>query len=427
MGTDTVDLGTSETGVESQEIESQETLSEGGSDTGQAQSTETSEQTESSGATQQIDGRRGPANIRSSIKAASEALPEQTAAFKELGNAYFRDQAYRQHFSTPQEAASAKALIEGIGGVEGASALQERIQAYDAQETGLESGDPAVLDSFFKDYPKQAAELAPAYLERVAQSNPNALAEAIGPYAVDMIINAGFTDALQQAYESQDPKPLIQRMYNWLTTQAQSRETLRQTGTARNNGGVDRLQKERESLQQEREQIFQTSVTERVNSLAEPSIASEVDRYAKQYRLNDTQKTHYRKTLEQAVINEMNADQTYLKQVGLRYASKSRTRETVASYISGEFNRRVKDKAFEVVKGIYGAPRGEGAAQAQAAGPVKAGQPQTAPGGGPLKVSYVPTNDQLDTTRPDFAMMRIKGQGYLKGSNRFVTWAHVRV
>ena len=48
-----------------------------------------------------VDGRRGPANIRNSIKAASEALPEQAQAFKDLGNAYFREQAYKQHFATP--------------------------------------------------------------------------------------------------------------------------------------------------------------------------------------------------------------------------------------------------------------------------------------------------------------------------------------
>ena len=82
------------------------------------------------------------------------------------------------------------------------------------------------------------------------------------------------------------------------------------------------------------------------------------------------------------------------------------------------------EKALEVIKGIYGAPR-SGSSTTQT-GQVKAGQPQTAPGGGPLRVNYIPSNDQLDTSRPDFQLLRIQGRGYLKGSGRYVTWSHLR-
>ena len=422
MDGETVDVGleTADTEVQGTETEGSEQGLEQGAEEVQPQTTQEGQE---SGEEGRVDGRRGPSNIRSSIKAAAEALPEQAAAFKELGNAYFRDQSYRQAFKTPQEAVSAKALLDGIGGVEGASSMQERVQAYDTQETAIQAGDPSVLDSFFKDYPQQAAGMASAFLERVSQVNPTALNEAVGPYAVEMVINAGFAETLRDAFNADDPKPIIEKMYNWLAQQDQSAKNLRANGGTKASGATDRLAQEREQLHQEKEQIFQTSVAERVNSIVDPQIASQVDRYAKQYKLNDTQKTHFRETLQQAVVKAMNDDATYKKQVDIRYANKSRSRESVATYIAGEFNRRMNDKALEVIRGIYGSPRVSSSAQA---GQIKAGQPQTAPGGGPLRVNYIPSNDQLDTSRPDFQMLRIKGQGYLKGSGRFVTWSHLR-
>jgi hypothetical protein len=423
MDGETVDLGMEATDTEVQSQDTEVNDQQGSEQNAGEVQAQTPGEGQGAEDQTQIDGRRGPSNIRSSIKAASEALPEQAAAFKELGNAYFRDQAYKQVFPTPQEAASAKQLLEGIGGVEGASTLQSRAQEYESQESAIQAGDPSVLDAFFKDYPQQASGMASAYLERVAEANPTALSEAVAPYAIEMVINAGLADTLKDAFNADDPKPLIEKMYNWLAQQNQATKQLRVNGGAK-APGADRLTQEREQLHQEREQIFKSSVSERVNSLVDPQIASQVDRYSKQYKLNETQRDHYRKTLQNVVIEAMNSDKTYMKQVDLRYANKSRSRESVATYIAGEFNRRMSEKAFEVIKGIYGAPRG-GSSPAQS-GQVKAGQPQSAPGGGPLRISYIPGNEQLDTSRPNFDLMRIQGRGYLKGSGRFVTWSHLR-
>ena len=54
-------------------------------------------------------------------------------------------------------------------------------------------------------------------------------------------------------------------------------------------------------------------------------------------------------------------------------------------------------------------------------GQPRAGQPQTAPGGGPLRVSARPTDSQLDLNRPGADLLLIQGRGYLK-DGRLVSW-----
>lgn len=369
---------------------------------------------------EQVDGRRGPANIRNSIKAASEALPEQAQAFKELGNAFFREQAYKQQFPTPQEAASAKQLIEGVGGVDGIANLQQRDQMYQAQDEFLREGNPEILDDFAKDFPEGFATLAPAYLERLGRINPEALSAAVVPYAMGMLENAGIGQFLESLAKETDPARLKQLAQQGAQWYAQQRNDVQQSRQApQKNPAADRLAQQQTELEQQREQLFQEGVQGKVNAVVTPEIQKTVDQYAKQYKLNDTQKTHFQNTLQQRVINEMNADETYKKQLDLRKANKSRTHDSVGSYIASEFNRRLKDAAFSTAKDIYGAPRN--GTTATGTGVVKAGTPKTAPNGGPLFVSQRPPDSQLDLSRPNADVLLIQGRSYTK-DGRFVTW-----
>lgn len=366
-----------------------------------------------------LDGRKGPANIRNSIKAASEAVPEQAAAFKELGNAYFREQAFKQHFATPQEAASAKQLIEGVGGIEGITQIQQRMQGYDAQEQGLEAGDPAVLDSFFQDYPEGAVNLFSSYADRVAKANPQAFSDMIAPHAIGMLEQAGVGNHLAGILNETDPgrqAQMIKQLADWYGQQKGNVAQMK--ATPQKNAGDDYVKSERAKIDEERNQIFAERVQERVTSSVTPEINKFVDQYTKSYKLNDSQKKHFQEVLQQRVIGEMNNDQTYKQQVDLRKANKAKTHDSVAGYISSEFNRRLKDAAFNVAKEVYGAPRGT---SQETTGVVKADQPKTAPGGGPLFVSQRPNDSEMNMDHPSAAMMLVAGQALLK-NGRHVTW-----
>lgn len=366
-----------------------------------------------------LDGRKGPANIRNSIKAASEAVPEQAGAFKELGNAYFREQAYKQHFATPQEAASAKQLIEGVGGIDGITQIQQRMSGYDAQEQGLEAGDPAVLDSFFQDYPEGAVTLFSSYADRVAKANPQAFSDMIAPHAIGMLEQAGVGNHLAGIMNETDPgrqAQMIKQLAEWYGAQKGNIAQMKQA--PQKSAGDDYVKTERAKIEEERSQIFTERVQEKVNSAVTPEINKYVDQYTKSYKLSDTQKKHFQEVLQQRVIGEMNADKTYEQQVNLRKSNKTKTHDSVAGYISSEFNRRLKDAAFNVAKEVYGAPK---AGTQQGTGVIKADQPKQAPGGGPLFVSQRPSDSEMDMTHPQAGIMLVAGQAYLK-NGRHVTW-----
>lgn len=419
MDTETVDIEIP--GAEATETAPTATATEdtGGAGEDSAQSSETSAGGEAgaSTSTQQISGK----TVREAVRAAAEALPEHAKLFKQLAETHFRvETAYKQAFATPAEAQNARQLLETLGGVDGLGQLQSRIQGYDDQEAGLEAGDPAVLDSFFEDYPEGAATLAPHYLERLAGTNPAALQAAVAPYAIALLENAGVSRHLESILAETDParaKAATQQLAQWLAGQKQAIGQM-DRGAAK-VPGADRLAKDREALQNEREELFKSGVSERVTAAAKPALAAEVDRYAKQYGLNDVQKQHFQETLQAKVVAEMNADANYKKQVDLRYSNKSRTHDSVASYIAGEFSRRVKEKAFEVVKGIYGAPKN--GATTQTTGQVKANQPVRSATGGPLFVSQRPPDSELDLARPGADMDLIRGRAYTKGG-RYITW-----
>lgn len=361
----------------------------------------------------------GPKNIRQAIRAASEAAPDQAQTLKELGNSYFREQAYKQHFETPEAAGNAKQLIESVGGLDGIAQLQERDTMYTTQDEFLRDGNPEILDDFFSDFPEGAAALAPHYLERLAKSNPEAFTSTVAPYAIGILENAGFGGYLQAIANEPDAerqKTMVNQLGQWYAQQQQGVKQMQTTAQPRQN---PRLDQERQSLAEEREQMFNDSVTTRVNSSVMPEIQKTVDQTARQYGLNDAQKAKFTAALQNRLVSEMNGDETYKKQVELRKRANGRTADSVASYISGEFNRRLKDAAFKEAQETWGAPKR--AAQSQKTGIPKAGGPKTATNGGPLFVSQRPPDSAIDTSRPNADLLLIQGRAYLK-DGRFVTW-----
>jgi hypothetical protein len=431
MATSAVDLGSIDPGSLDTGSESVDTSTTESTEVDTGEGTDVSESgvdsgvdTGSGGGGDKVSPLSGK-QIREAVNRLSQEHPEDAKILKQMADSHFRvESAYKSAFPTPAEATQAKQLIEAIGGSEGAATLQQRISDFDTQELNLEQGNPEVLDGFFKDFPEGAAALVTPYLEKLGASNPQALQAAIAPYAVNMLVGAGLGDHLAKIANATDPaqaKQLAIEAYNWLAGQSQNVQQLRQTRSQK-DPGAERLAKDREAFNQEKENLFTTGVNERVNKQIETGTTPIVDKYAKAYKLNDTQKEHYKSSLQSAVVAEMKADQNYMRQVKLRYDNPKRSADSIAAYTAGEFNRRMAAKAFEVAKNIYGAPKGTIPGQQQGTGVVKAGSPKTAVGGGPIYVSQKPEDSAIDWTRPRAEIMFIEGRGYLKGSGRYVQW-----
>lgn len=383
-------------------------------DTAVAEPGTTGEQTDP-----QVDGRKGPQALRNTIKALSEQAPEHAGQLKEMADSYFREKAYKQAFETPQLASDAKSLIDTVGGIEGISRLQERDQMFSQQDEMYKEGNPEVLQDFADDYPEGFSALAPHYLSLLSQKSPEAFNNAVVPYAVGLLDNAGFSDFLGNLHRETDParsKQMVENLIRWYQGAQNGAKELKaapKTGTAKPDDG-------RAGLQAEREQLFGEGVAMKVNAAVDGPLNKAVEQYAKQNGWNDDQKAYYKKQLSDAVVAQMNGDKNYTAQVDLRKKNQSRTHDTVASYISGEFNRRLTDIAFETSEKAKKLIGGKGG-KPQTTGVPKPGGPQTAAGGGPLLVSQQPQDADINWDKDPRQLLFIGNKAYLK-SGKFVTW-----
>lgn len=375
--------------------------------------------TDGSAPTEPTDGRKGPQALRDTVKSLSEQSPEHAGQLKEMANSYFREKAYKQAFETPQLAADAKSLIDTVGGIEGISKLQERDQQFTQQDEMYRDGNPDILQNFAKDFPEGFSALAPHYLSLLSQKNPEAFNNAVVPYAVGLLDNAGFSDFLGNLQRETDParsKQMVENLIRWYQgaqNGAKELKTAPKNGTTKPDDG-------KASLQTEREAIFSEGVAMKVNAAVEAPLAKATDQYAKQNGWNDDQKAYFKQQLSDAVVKQMNGDKNYTAQVDLRKKNTNRSHDTVASYISGEFNRRLTDIAFETsekVKKLLGTSKGKPATT----GVTKPGGPQTAAGGRPLLISQQPNDADIDWSKDPNQLLFITNQSYLK-NGKFVTW-----
>jgi len=366
----------------------------------------------------QVDGRKGPQNIRAAVKIASEAAPEQAEALKQLAASHFRADAYSKVFPKVEDAQAAKTFIDTVGGIDGFQQIQQRVAQFDAQDEGLKTGNPEVLDAMFKDFPEGAAALGPAYLERLAKQNPDTFNNTVAPHALAMLDRAGIGDHVAAMAAETDParaQQMAKQLDAWIQQQKQGVAQLKTTPAK--NPGEDKLRREQTALHQEKDQFFSSQVDTEVNSKAVGEMTKTVDQYAKTYKLNDVQKSRFAASVSQRVINEMLGDDTFNKQDEIRRSSKQRSVENVASFRSSEFLRRLPDVAFKEAQELWGANKNSG----QPTGVVKPGGAKTAPGGGPLLVSRAPDISELDMSKDPNQLLFIGNKGY-KRDGTFVTW-----
>ena len=371
-----------------------------------------------------IDGRRGPANMRNAIKAISEAHPEHSASLKELGAAYFREQSFKQHFATPQEAESAKNLIESVGGVDGIATLQERDAMYQAQDAFLRDGDPAVLEDFATDFPEGFAALAPHYLDKLAKVNPEAFSSAIVPYAIGMLQNAGlgqYLHAMSRETDINRIKAYVKDIADWLGAEHGRVQQMRQP--QQKNPAQDRLTQQQTELERQREEFFTKQTDDASGALIRPTLDKTVQQYAKKNGWNSEQTNEFRSRLATSISEQMHKDETYTKQLRLRAGSKTRSADAIAKYIAGEFERRMNDKdgamAVEArVNKLFGKT---GKSGKPTTGVVKGGQPKTSPTGGAIRISQEPPRDAINWDHPDADLLYLGNEAWLK-NGRHVRW-----
>jgi hypothetical protein len=378
------------------------------------------------GASQKYSGRA----IGDAVKAAAAQFPEQAQLFKKLQDAYFRNQTFEKAFPSAAEAQSVKQLLDDVGGVEAIASIQEKVTAYDAQDVAFGEGNPQVLESFFADFPDGAAKLAPAYLDKLSTANPKAYHDTVMPHIAGFLVNdkvwgnynlPQFIDVMSKETNPENLAGAVAEIRNWITKVYGTGTELYKNQTQSVKQPVDAKLTEREQALNTRElEIKKSTMNETFNTSIEPVLKGELTKYAKQFKLNETQTNFFKKELQMVIHNEMVADKAYQKQLEIRINSKNSTPQTLAQFAANEYNRRVRDNAFKVVKDIYGSGRNT---TSKVTDVVKNTQPTTSVGGGPLKINYKPADSDIDWNKQgvDAMSLFIGQKAYLK-NGKFVTW-----
>jgi len=416
MADTTIDFSALETQAETATPESTQVTPE----TPTTESGEGSFQSESQ-SQEQPQAQNGRVNYRAAAKAAGEALPEQAQAFKEMADKAYRLNAHEAVFKTPADAQSARSLIETLGGSEGIGQIQERIASFDAQDEALRVGDANVLEALFKDFPEGVVQLAGPFMERIQKASPETFNSIVGPYAVDMLVQIGMADALRDAYNAQDPKQGIAKLYSWLQGQVQGRDQ------ARNKPQVTQAKPAQSdnSIATREEKFFNDQISFHFNKLVESDVSSAVKGIVTQYHLNEGQAKHFYNALIDNVTKGLVGDQQFTQQDKIRKRAANGKPEAVASYRATEFRNRMKTAAPEIAKALWGAPPTSKGPGSNGNGQVRTTQqPQTtavrSASGGPLMIGRRPDQSQI-ADYPGVELDIINGRAHLR-DGRYVQW-----
>lgn len=307
------------------------------------------------------------------------------------------------------------ALLQAIGGTEGLTGLQERIAGVEAVDQLLAAGDPKAFDELGPDFAEGLAKLAPAYLERVAQSNPEAFEAAILPHLVSKLAGSPMisdfnhaVDALKEAppsYLTPEQKAhwsadRMQRVVAHISKMAEWFNGLGDKAVVK-PGTVDKaktdFEAERTKFEQEKQEAHWNTNIKPAASQHENAKFEELFKpYQARLKLDAGAKQDLMQAYKAALNKAGSTDQEYLRQMKIYRGQKNPDATAVTNYVKNAINKHSKTAMEALVKARYGS--------------FLAGKPRTAqvtpgakPGGKPGPVmpnvevrSVKPPNNEID-------------------------------
>lgn len=368
------------------------------------------------------DGRKVPDEVRKALKAFRDASPENAKAASALRDSYGRELAYKAIWPTVKDAQSAQTTIQTIESYGGVDGIQATIAEIEEVDQLLAAGDPKAIDKIFEVAGEGFSKIAPAMLDRLQSSNPEAYAAAVRPHLVAAIGSSGLTDAFAAVLQAQqfastpgaspefkakwekDASEGLQKIHQYLQGLSKEKPVSPNTTVA-----PDKLSERETAIAAREAQAFNTEVGTLANTKMNTSLAKAVAPYVK--GLSQEARADYVQGVYDEVAKLAKADKNYQRNKDAAFKSKTKDAASVAKLMSAKFEEVVSQAAKSVASRRYGksAPAAPGT-------PVPKGAP--APGGvgsvaKPILVKELPARDQIDFNKTDDDMM-IRGIRVLK-------------
>jgi hypothetical protein len=266
------------------------------------------------------------------------------------------------------------ALLQAIGGTEGLTGLQERIAGVEAVDQLLAAGDPKAFDELGPDFAEGLAKLAPAYLERVAQTNPEAFEAAILPHLVSKLASSPMisdfnaaVDVLKEAPPSwltpdQKTHWAADRMQRVVAHVAKMAEWFNGLGSKAGEIKTQPVDKAKSEFEAERTKFEQEKQEAHWNTAIKPEVSrfenAKFEELFKPYqvrlKLDAGAKQDLMQSYKAALNKAGSADQEYLRQMKIYRSQKNPDPTAVTNYVKNAINKHSKTAMESLVKARYG-------------------------------------------------------------------------
>lgn len=294
-------------------------------------------------------------------------------------------------------------------GSEALAAMQESLREAEEVDSYILQGDPRAFESMGEEFNEGLAKLAPAYLERLAQSSPEAFNAAVMPHLVGTLAKS---PAIQDFNAMVDV--LNEAPPNWLTEQQKSQwaadrlqRVIQHAGKmgewfnslgdkAKVNPAAPDPQKqkfdeERTKFEQERiEHHWNTNIRPAAIQAENAKFEELFKPYQQRLKLNDAARNDLLQSFKAGMSKAANQDQEYMRQLKMFRGQKTPDAAAVTNYVKNAINKHSKGVMESIVQARYGS--------------FLAGKPKTAPtqqkpvaGKGP-----VGPNVEIRTVKPPF-------------------------
>jgi hypothetical protein len=370
------------------------------------------------------DGRKVPDEVRKALKAFRDASPENAKAASALRDSYGRELAYKAVFPTVKDAQGAQATlatIESYGGVEGIQTALSEIEEVDQL---LSAGDPKAIDKIIEVAGDGFSKIAPAMLDKLQASNPDAYAAAIRPHLVDAIGKSGLSDAfgaVMQAMEiAREPggSPEFRAKYEKQAAEGLSKiyQYLQNLGKQAPPTATQPVQqneaftKREQELAEREAKTFNAEVSSAANPKINQSLQKAMTPHLRGAKIDNTSRAEFTQAVYDEVAKLVKADQNYQRNKDAAFKAKTKDSGKIAQLMSAKFDEVVGNAAKTVAsrpqwKALLG---GKGIAPKAAPG-----TPAAPVAGKPVLVKELPNRNDVDWNKTTDDMM-IRGIRVLK-------------
>jgi hypothetical protein len=315
-----------------------ETVSGGGESEGELGSEDELSQLE----TDSVEAPSGAeAQIRQKISELKKTNPE---AAKQWAADHYSLGAYKKEFQTVQEARSAKATIESLGGEDGINDMQGEIADWRKEADQFASGDRSLLEQLYQENPEATVTAAHNALELLMEKDHQKFADALIPSMHAQVESVGVYEAfsrigatlnvISKAIEEGDGQKaydLLQKVlnpnvdYSFAKMDAWFKHLANQAKESGEKRTANKVDPERQALDRERQE-FESSkqkenssrISEGVSKMNSASISKVTAQFFKDMKMSSDARKDFVDGLSSRIYKKMEQDKTYQRQANAK-------------------------------------------------------------------------------------------------------------